>query len=402
MKISHITATTILDSRGRPTVSITIAAEELEASASVPSGKSTGSREAKELRDEDGGVATVCANIQGEIATALATRDFESPQELDAFLCDLDGTSDKSRLGANAILPISIAATRIFAQEKGVPLWHYLAQAYNMTPGAPRLYVNMINGGAHAKFRLPFQEHILVVGEDTLTQSLETAAAAFAALGDTLREGEPDLPMGDEGGYSPTFDSIERPLEVLSDIIATNSHTMLAIDAAANELLSDGAYVLLGKSYSADELQELYVGLAAKFPFHTIEDPFAETDPEHFASLTKLLGEKIIILGDDLIVTNPDRIEWAIAGKLINGALIKPNQIGTVSEAVEAVRSARAANWKTVASHRSGETDDTFIADFAYAMGMHGIKAGGLGQKIRLEKYERLSTIEHEARELDT
>jgi enolase len=203
--------------------------------------------------------------------------------------------------------------------------------------------------------------------------------------------------MGDEGGYAPTFDRLDAPFELLASLVAEFPHTSIAIDAAASELYHDGAYTLLGTSYSAEELSTLYRELVERFPLRSIEDPFDEESADDFTRLTAMLGEKVIIVGDDLTVTNPMRITDAIARKEINAVLIKPNQIGTVREALLAVQEAYAAGWKTVASHRSGETDDTFIADFAYGTGAFGIKAGGLGQRERVEKYERLLAIESEA-----
>lgn len=397
MRVEKVYTRVINDSRGRSTIETTLHAGELTAVASVPSGKSTGAHEARELRDVDGGVSTACSNVTGEIATALLQHDFVSPKELDAFLCDLDGTEDKSRLGANAILSVSIAMTRLFAQEVGIPLWRYLADTYNTTPTAPHLFVNVMNGGEHANFRLPIQEHLLVVKESTIAESIKTVEDAFTTLGEILRTEDSALPMGDEGGYSPTFPDIERPFEILADVAAAHANTSIAIDAAANGLRDGiGGYKLLGKTYNSEELLTLYKKLNKKFQFHAIEDPFAEDDVDSFVSITAALGEQTLVIGDDLIVTNPKRIEDAIQKHSINSVLIKPNQIGTVSEAAEAVRKTHKAGWKTVCSHRSGETEDTFIADFAYSMGTHGIKAGGFGQHVRMVKYERLQEIEKE------
>ncbi len=400
MRIKSISAHTISDTRSRETIETIISTEKYEATASIPSGKSTGSHEAKELRDKDGSVTAAIHNVTNEIASALIGRDFSTIEELDAFLCELDGTQDKSRLGANAILSVSIASARLFAQEANIPLWRFIADTANTIPAAPRLFVNVMNGGAHADFRLPIQEQILVVGMETLKESVTVAHEAFEALGESLRRELPDLPMGDEGGYSPVFDTIERPFELLSDIVSKWSGTSIAIDSAANELLDGDKYVLLKKRYTSDQLLELYTQLVERFPFHAIEDPFAESDTASFTKITAKLGDKVIIIGDDLIVTNPKRIEDAAVHKYINAALIKPNQIGTVSETINAVQKTYEVGWRTVVSHRSGETYDTFIADLAYGIGAHGIKAGGLAQQQRLAKYERLRAIEREATEL--
>ena len=392
MKIDSCVAKPILDTRGRQTIETTLSAGSLSATASVPSGKSTGSHEAVELRDADGGVTQAVANVNGEIAAALAAQDFNSADEVDAFLIALDGTPNKSRLGANAILSVSIAAMRLFAQAEGLPLWKAIEKRGGFTATAPHLFVNMMNGGAHADFKLPFQEYLLIVKEKTGV-ALPVAREAFTKLGERLGT----VPMGDEGGYAPTFSTLEEPFELLTELTKEFSGTSIAIDAAANELFRDGAYHLLNKSYSAEELTTIYGSIASRFPLHSIEDPFAETANDDFANLTALLGNTVHIVGDDLTVTNPTRIKDAAVRKEINAVLIKPNQIGTVKEAVEAVQATYAAGFKAIASHRSGETGDTFIADFAYGIGAHGIKAGGFAQPERLAKYDRILAIEREA-----
>lgn len=393
MRIDTILARTIPDTRGRPTIETTITSGDISATASVPSGKSTGSHEALELRDTDGGVATAVANVTGEIARAITGRDFVSPDEVDELLITLDGTPNKSRLGANAILSVSIATERLFAVAAGQPLWKAIAHRAGTTPHAPRLFMNVMNGGVHADFKLPFQEYILVV-EGTTSEALPIAREAFTKLGERLG----DVPMGDEGGYAPTFDTLERPFELLADIVAEFPGTSIAIDAAASEFFKEGRYHLLGASYTAEELLRIYENLVARFPLKSIEDPFDEDAASDFARLTSALSGKALIVGDDFTVTNPTRIESAIAHKEISAVLIKPNQIGTVQEAIRAVQMTHAAELETIASHRSGETDDTFISDFAYGTGAFGIKAGGLGQKERLEKYERLFAIEQESK----
>lgn len=394
MRIDTISARTILDTRVRSTIETTIVSGSLSATASVPSGKSTGSHEAVELRDANGGVTTAIANVNGEIAKALTGRDFASADEIDEILIALDGTPDKSRLGANAILSVSIAAERLFAAAACQPLWKSIARRAGTTPHAPRLFMNVMNGGVHADFKLPFQEYILVV-EGLASEAFPIAKEAFAKLGERLG---PDVPMGDEGGYAPTFDTIERPFELLSEIVAAFPGTSIAIDAAASEFFKDGAYHFLGASHSADELLKIYESLVARFPLKSIEDPFDEEAASDFARLTAALGGKALIVGDDFTVTNPGRIKSAAGNKEISAVLIKPNQIGSVREAIRAVQATCIAGLETIASHRSGETDDTFIADFAYGTGAYGIKAGGLGQRERLEKYERLLAIEQESK----
>jgi len=403
MKVDSVSARSILDTRGRATIETTLSAGAFTAVASVPSGKSTGSHEALELRDADGSVTSAIANVNSEIADALVGRDFATADEVDALLIALDGTPNKSRLGANAILSVSIAATRLFAQSEGIPLWKAIANRADTTPAAPRLYINMMNGGAHAPttlklqragdFKLPFQEYLLVV-EGKTSEALPIAREAFKKLGEKLG----DVPMGDEGGYAPTFSDLQQPFRLLADLVKEFPNTSIALDAAASELFHDGAYHLLDKSYTPDELLALYTHAASALPLHSIEDPFAEDASSDFTKLTAALGEKILIIGDDLTVTNQVRIKEAAEHKEINAVLIKPNQIGTVREAIQAVQATYAEGFVAIASHRSGETGDTFIADFAYGVGAHGIKAGGLGQSERLAKYERLLAIEQEAK----
>ena len=387
MRITTIFARSIPDTRGRPTIETTLTADTLSATASVPSGKSTGEHEAVELD-----AARAIENVNGEVANALAGRDFSSPDELDAFLVELDGTHNKSRLGANAILSVSIAAVRLFALADGVPLWKAIAKRAKTKPSAPRLFVNVMNGGVHADFRLPFQEYMLVVEGDT-SVALPIAQRAFIKLGEILG---PETPMGDEGGYAPAFDTIEQPFEILAKLVEEFPNTSIAVDAAASELLHDDAYKILDRSYSAGELSQVYENLAARFPISSIEDPFDENAHDDFAGLASMIGEKVLLVGDDLTCTNQARIREAVEHEEINAVLIKPNQIGTVREAIQAVQATYAAGWKVICSHRSGETGDTFIADFAYGTGSYGIKAGGLGQKERLEKYARLLAIERE------
>ncbi len=415
MHIVSLEAHEIKDTRGRPTVEVELVAidgdgsQELRAMASVPSGKSTGSHEAKELRDEDGnGVSRVLELLNGEIAQMICSQEFFSLRELDNALIVLDDTPDKSRLGSNGILAVSIASARLFASARGTSLWKYVAEETDSTPRAPRLFANVINGGAHADFRLPFQEYMVVCGggEQTVEQSFAALTSIYEELRGVLvaEFGENNVPMGDEGGYSPTFSTIEKPFEILSKLIDGKPHLSLAIDAAASELRSapsplegegwgEGYYTLIDKKYSRNELLELYERLVNDFHLHSIEDPFAEDDLEGFRDITEKLGMKTMIVGDDLTVTNPVRIAQSADDKLANAIIIKPNQIGTVSEVFDAVRTAREHEWKIIVSHRSGETNDTFISDLAYGLGAYGIKAGGLAQPERLAKYHRLLEI---------
>ncbi len=398
MNIDSCFARETVDSRERPTVEVELGHSEMIALAGVPSGKSTGSHEARELRDEDGrGVTRAIAAVDGEISSMLVGREWSSPEEIDAALIALDGTPDKGRLGSNSMLGVSMAAWRLFAMEEGVELWRYLANKTGYTPRMPRIFSNVINGGVHANMRLPFQEYMLIAAADTVRESFDELYKLFTDLRHTLeQETRAMVPMGDEGGYSPTFDTIDKPFEILSGLIKGHPHFSLAIDAAASELFENGAYHILGKTYSRDELLVVYRGLAARYPLESIEDPFAEDDTQGFAAITEALGGTRLIVGDDLTVTNKTRIQSAIEAKLANALLVKPNQIGTISETLEAIRLAREARWEIIVSHRSGETKDTFIADLAYGIGAYGLKAGGLTQQERLEKYERLIEIERQ------
>ena len=424
MKIDSVVARQISDTRGRQTIETTLQAGAFRTIASVPSGKSTGEREARELD-----AVMAAENVNSEIAEAIIGREFGSLDELDAFLIELDGTLNKSRLGANAILSVSIAAMRFFALQEGIPLWKAIAerasekkfsrvsqvQRHPIVPSGamglsetlsetlfasepPRLFVNVMNGGVHAGFKLPFQEYMLVV-EGKTSAALHIAQKAFNKLGELLApEGRlTSLTMGDEGGYAPTFDTLEKPFEILVELVKEFPNTSVAIDSAASQLFNEGKYNILGKAYSADDLAREYVNLVGNFNVKSIEDPFDENAKADFVRFTAAANNRILVVGDDLTCSNPKLISDAIKNKAVNAVIIKPNQIGTVSEAIESVEMAQSAGLKVIASHRSGETDDTFIADFAYGVGAYGIKAGGLGQKERLEKYNRLLAIEHEA-----
>jgi len=399
MRIDSCTAREILDSRGRPTIEVELKSGALSATAGVPSGKSTGSHEAKELRDEGGkGILRAVAAVNGEIAALLSSCDWESLQDIDAALIALDGTSDKHRLGSNSILGTSMAALRLFALEQGVPLWKYISIQTGYEPKAPHLFTNVINGGVHADMRLPFQEYMVVAAAPTVKESFAELKKLFDILKTELeRETGSPVPMGDEGGYSPTFDTLEKPFAILSKLSAGKPHLSLAIDAAASELFTEVEYHLIGEGYSREELLGVYTGLAKRFPLKSIEDPFAEGDEEGFRAITAALGESHLIVGDDLTVTDPARIARAATERLANAVIVKPNQIGTVTETFAAVKAARAAGWKVIVSHRSGETLDSFISDLAYGIGADGIKAGGLAQQERVEKYLRLIEIEAEA-----
>lgn len=396
MKIKNAEVREITDSRGRPTIEVTLGIGTLMATASVPSGKSTGSKEALEKRDADGqGVQSVMVLLRGEVFPKLISRTFENQRALDTFLIELDGTANKARLGANGILAISIAFAKLSALSRGLPLWQYIADSEGFFISYPRLYMNVMNGGAHANFRLPFQEYIVVVGGNP-THAYERAQSIFRTLGDIIHAEVGEAPMGDEGGYSPHFDLIGRPFEILRDLIHGEDDMSIAIDAAATEFARGEQYELLGKSYTHADLINIYLELIRKYGLRSIEDPFSEDDAGCFAGFLSLAPEGTLVVGDDLTVTNPRFLKDMIVAHAGNALIVKPNQIGTLSEVYDTVRLAHSAGWKTIVSHRSGETEDSFIADLAVGIGAYGLKAGAPSQHVRAVKYERLIAIEKE------
>ncbi len=395
MRIDKCTAKEILDSRGVPTLEVRMSSGDFSVSASVPSGKSTGSKEALEKRDEDGrGVSIAIESVSKTIAEEIIGKDLD-PSEIDQILLELDGTENKSNLGANAMLGVSIAATKLAAEVDGVPVWKYIAENNGATPRLPKLFMNIINGGAHSEFRLPFQEYMIVPEDELVSSAYHKAVGIVEALGKKLESEYGDVPMGDEGGYSPTLKTIEEPFEVLTSLIPDKG-VFLAIDAAASEFYKDGKYELLGESYSPKELLSVYKDLTTRFNLASIEDPFEESDVENFAGLLGELDENVLVVGDDLTVTNPSIVTDMAEKKAANAVIIKPNQIGTLTEVYEAVSVAHSNGWKTIASHRSGDTMDSFIADLAVGIGAYGIKAGSPSQKERKVKYDRLLEIEKE------
>lgn len=395
MKITQCSAKEILDSRGVPTVEVEISSGDILVKAAVPSGKSTGSKEALEKRDDDGrGVTQAIANVEDIIASEIVGKEI-TPTEIDRLLLELDGTENKSNLGANAMLGVSIAATKLAAEVEGVPVWKFIADTNSANARLPKLFMNIINGGAHSDFRLPFQEYMIVPRDESTSVSYEKAQKIIDTLGAKLKERFGEVPLGDEGGYSPAFKSIEEPFALLSEIIS-DEDMFLAIDAAATEFYKDGKYNLLNKEYSSLELLGLYKKLTEEFELLSIEDPFEESDAESFSNLVGGIDGGVLVVGDDLTVTNPSLITEMAEKKAANAVIIKPNQIGTLLEVYEAVTLAHGYGWKTIASHRSGETLDTFISDLAVGVGAYGIKAGSPLQKEREVKYHRLLEIEQE------
>lgn len=394
MKITKCHADKIKDSRNEDTLEVEICAGEICTKASVPAGKSTGSREVVALVANE-----AIKNVNEVIAPKLLEQEVNFI-EIDKFLLELDGTDNKAKLGANAMLGISIAVLKLEAQLTQQPLWRYI-QLFG-TPSAknsgdnsgkfPRLFVNVLNGGVHAGFNLPFQEYMFVLGNgQNVAGPIEQMKILFDQLGKKLEKDGRGFQWGDEGGFTFNSNQLEEPFGILSKL-----HNNLAVDMASGVFFDNDAYHILGQEYSSSELLNLYEGLVKKFPIVSLEDPFSENDFESFAKLTERMGVDRLIVGDDLTTTNPQMIEKAIDEKLINTVLIKPNQIGTMSETLEAIKLTHQAGLKTIISHRSGETMDSFIADLAVGVGAYGIKTGAPSQLERMAKYDRLVEIEKE------
>jgi enolase len=406
--IQSVDATEILDSRGNPTIQVEVALDTgPRAWASVPSGASTGENEAVELRDDDmkryggKGVLRAIENIRSEIAPALIGKSASDHVEIDRILVELDGTPNKSRLGANAILGASMAVVRAAAEENHVHLYNYLAKASGRLP-MPMF--NVLNGGKHADSSLDFQEFMIVpVGAPSFAEAVRYSAETFHALRSLLAAAGFSTAVGDEGGFAPHLASNEAACEMIIKAIEAagykpGSDISIALDPAASSFF-DGNYNLQrsgqGLKSTADMIA-LYRRWIRDFPIVSIEDGLAENDWEGFHDLTSAIGDSVQIVGDDIYVTNTKFIERGIAEQASNAALIKLNQIGTVSETIAAVELCRKSGWAFVVSHRSGETEDTFLADFAVAMGGGQIKAGSLCRGERVAKYNRLLRIEQE------
>jgi enolase len=407
--VARVSAREILDSRGNPTVEVEVTLTDGAAgAAAVPSGASTGSHEAVELRDGDParfggkGVLRAVANVNGEIAGAVLGRDATDQVGLDEVLVGLDGTPNKGRLGANAILGTSLAAARAAAASAGQPLYRYLGGADAATLPVPQ--VNILNGGRHVDGGTDFQEFMIVpLGAPTFREGLRWAAETFHALGALLRERGLPTAVGDEGGYGPALPSNEAAIELVVEAIGRAGYrpgeqVAIALDPAASELFSDAGYRLAieNRTLTAAELIGLWGDWADRYPIVSLEDGLAEDDWSGWAALTAQLGERLQLVGDDLLVTNQARLERAIGERAANAILVKVNQVGTLSEAWAAVRSAQDAGWGVVISHRSGETEDTFIADLAVATGSGQIKTGSMSRSERTAKYNRLLRIEEE------
>ncbi len=407
-KIRAVQALQILDSRGNPTVEVDVwLGSGSHGRAAVPSGASTGEFEAVELRDGGAawggkGVGQAVAHVNGEIAKAVTGLDAQDQAAVDRILIELDGTPNKARLGANAILGVSLAVAKAAANEEGVPLYRYLGgeQAHVL----PVPMMNVLNGGAHADNRVDFQEFMVVpVGADRFADALRMGTEVFHALKGWLREQGLGTAVGDEGGFAPDLDSNESALEVLVEGIRAagfepGTDVEIALDPATSELWSDGRYVLEheGRTLDAAELTAYWADLADRYPILSIEDGMAEEDWSGWKILTERLGDRVQLVGDDLLVTNTERLQRAIQEGVANAILVKVNQIGTLTETLDAMRVAREAGYAAVMSHRSGETEDVTIADLAVATGCGQIKTGAPCRSDRVAKYNQLLRIEQE------
>ena len=409
-RIQNITALEILDSRGNPTVSVNVTLDNgLTAWASVPSGASTGENEAIELRDGDKkryggkGVLKAVGNVNKLIAPKLAGMDPSRQAEIDYRMLELDGTPNKAKLGANAMLGVSMAVARAASLAAGLPLYAYLGG-----PGAvilPVPMMNILNGGKHADNSVDFQEYMAMpVGAPTFAEALRYGAETFHALKAILHQKKLATSVGDEGGFAPNLASNEQAVEVILEAVAAagfkpGKEVAIALDPASSSFFEDGKYVLAksgpGKKTS-DEMVALYAAWVKKYPIVSIEDGLAENDWAGFAKQTAVMGDRVQIVGDDLYVTNTKFIARGIQEKATNAVLIKLNQIGSVTETIEAIQMCQRAGWRYVISHRSGETEDAFMADFAVAMGGGQIKTGSACRSERIAKYNRLLIIERE------
>jgi enolase len=405
-EIEKVHARQIVDSRGNPTVEVDVLLKSAAAGrAAVPSGASTGEFEAVELRDGGEawggkGVSKAVANVNGEIADAVGGLDPADQEALDRAMVELDGTPNKARLGANAILGVSLAAAKAAAAEAGLPLWRYLGgEAAHVLP-VPMM--NVLNGGAHADNKVDFQEFMVVpVGAPSFSEALRTGAEVFHALKRTLHERGLSTAVGDEGGFAPDLASNEAALEALVAGIEAAGYRLgedvaIALDPATSEIHEDGAYVLEheGRTLSSAELTAYWEDLASRYPILSIEDGLDEEDWDGWRLLTARIGDRVQLVGDDLFVTNTERLKRGIDLGVGNSILVKVNQIGTLTETLEAVDMAQDAGYTAVMSHRSGETEDTTIGDLAVATGCAQIKTGAPSRSDRVAKYNQLLRIE--------
>jgi enolase len=409
-EINEIRAREVLDSRGNPTVEVEVLLESgALGRAAVPSGASTGEREALELRDGDKsrylgrGVSKAVENVNQTISPEIEGMEASNQVALDQLLCELDGTPDKRKLGANAILGVSLATAKAAADEVGLPLYRYLGGVNAKVLPAPMM--NILNGGKHADNTVDLQEFMIMpLGAERFSQALRMGAEVFHALRDVLRKKGYNTGVGDEGGFAPDLKSNEEAVQLILTAIEKAGYKpgvdiFLALDPAASEFYSGGKYVLEGeggKKLSSDEMVEFYANWVAKYPIVSIEDGMSENDWDGWAALTKRLGNRVQLVGDDLFVTNPTILKEGITKGVANAILIKVNQIGSLTETLDAIFTAHRAAYAAVVSHRSGETEDTTIADLAVATNAGQIKTGSASRTDRIAKYNQLLRIEED------
>lgn len=406
--ITDILAREILDSRGNPTIEVDVRLENgVFGRAAVPSGASTGAHEAHELRDGGSryggkGVSNAVDSVWGEIFDAVGGMDAEEQARIDARLCSLDGTPNKQRLGANAILGVSLAVAKAAAAAADLPLYRYIGGLTARMLPVPLM--NVLNGGVHADNPIDFQEFMIVpAGFAAFSDALRAGAEVFHALKKQLSEAGLNTNVGDEGGFAPQLKTADEALSVIARAIEKagyrpGDNVMLALDPASTEFFKNGKYRLVGEDRVLEPgaMVDFYRDLCARFPIVSIEDGMAEDDWDGWAALTKAIGSRVQLVGDDLFVTNTERLKQGIAKGVANAILVKPNQIGTLSETLDAVETAHRAGYRSILSHRSGETEDTTIADLAVAVGSGQIKTGSISRSDRLAKYNQLLRIEEQ------
>ncbi|WP_291314168.1 phosphopyruvate hydratase [Corynebacterium sp. UBA2622] len=404
--IIHIFAREIMDSRGNPTVEAEVFLDDgSHGVAGVPSGASTGEHEAHELRDGGEryggkGVLNAVENINEEIADALAGAEADDQRLIDMAMIELDGTENKKRLGANAILGVSMAVARAAAESAGLPLYRYIGGPNAHLLPVPMM--NILNGGAHADSGVDVQEFMIApIGADTFSEALRMGAEVYHTLKSVIKAKGLSTGLGDEGGFAPSVGSTKEALDLIVEAVEKSGYKLgedvaLALDVASSEFYENGVYNFEGGSHSPEEMIQVYADLVEQYPIVSIEDPLDEDDWEGYTKLTAQIGEKVQIVGDDFFVTNPERLAKGIEQKAANALLVKVNQIGTLSETFDAVDMAHRAGYRTMMSHRSGETEDTTIADLAVALGCGQIKTGAPARSERVAKYNQLLRIEQE------
>ena len=399
MKITNLYAREILDSRGNPTVECELTTENFTVRASVPSGASTGTNEALELRDGDSryhgkGVTKAVNNVNTIIKNALIGKELNQ-KALDNLLLELDGTKNKTNLGANAILSVSLCIMKAIAKSQNKDIYELFDGPYTM----PYPMMNIINGGVHATSSLEIQEFMIVPNQSTFKERLRCGAEVFQTLKSILKQNGFSTSVGDEGGFAPTFKTIEEALDYIILAIKESGYipgkdVNLALDAAASEFYKEGKYTINKKELTKEELINYYIKLTETYPIISIEDAFSEDDIDSIKKLTELIGNKIMLVGDDYFVTNIEYLQKGITEKYNNAILLKANQIGTITEMLETIKLAKNSGFKTIISHRSGETEDTFISQMAVGLNLGYIKTGSLCRGERIAKYNELLRIE--------